>query len=135
MTRTWITAAPSALSLVVPMLAHAQEQLLAQYVADIRAEDRHNSTGVRLTSFAALLAQDRANYHRFGIRHSNDGADPIFGDRAMRAQITDAVVEVSPGYAGYVQSILGGDIASTYLVVYVHGTGTQITRISFVVPG
>ncbi|MEM7074212.1 MAG: hypothetical protein AAGA28_13695 [Pseudomonadota bacterium] len=62
---------------------------IAYYVAWIGPEDMRNSGGARLTDFGAVLQQDRANYHRFGIRHPQDEGDPVFGDRAQRARIPE----------------------------------------------
>ncbi|MCY4335525.1 MAG: hypothetical protein OXC60_12760 [Litoreibacter sp.] len=121
-------------SLTTPSLA--QERLLAQYVADIGPEDHYNSSGTRLTSFAALIAQDRANYHRFGIRHDDDGADPIFSDRAMRAQIGPGVMDIEDYYDQYVRNILASNGAGgTYFIVNVYGQAGRISRISITVPG
>lgn len=123
------------LTCLMPLSAKA-EQLLASYVADLGPEDHYNSSGQRLTSFAALLAQDRANYHRFGIRHASDGNDPIFANRAMRAQIGPGVLRIESYYNQYVQNILNTQSPiGTYMVVEVYGSGNTITRISIVVPG
>lgn len=120
--------------LTLPLPATAQEQLLAQYVADLGPEDHFNSSGTRLTTFGALLAQDRANYHRFGIRHRNDGADPIFSDRGMRAQIA-AKFQMQGYQMEYTQLILRNRPPGTYIVVSVWGNGRTISRVTFVVPG
>lgn len=121
---------------LAPPDARAQDQLLTQYVADLGPEDHVNSKGQRLGSFAALLAQDRANYHRFGIRHRSDGADPIFSSRAMRAQITAAIVEVPDYYQPYVDNVMSSDgSGGTYMVVKVFGSGKTISKITIDVPG
>ncbi|MBO9420105.1 hypothetical protein J7481_11410 [Labrenzia sp. R4_2] len=116
--------------------AVAQEQLLARYIANIGPEDHYNSSGKRLTSFAALIAQDRANFHRFGIRHQHDGFDPIFTHRSMRAQISPAVLKVESYYREYINHVVSSNGADgTYIIVYVYGYGNRITRISIDVPG
>ena len=117
--------------------AIADDRLLAQYVANLGPEDYVNSGGKRLTSFAALLAQDRANFHRFGIRHENDGDDPVFSSRAMRAQINPGTVQIPDHYRQYVANVMASDgrDGGTYMVVYVFGSGDRITRISIDVPG
>lgn len=66
--------------------AWAQQQIGAYY-AQIGREDMFNSSGVRLGDLGAILQQDRANYHRFGIRHAGDDSDRVFADPATRAQI------------------------------------------------
>lgn len=65
----------------------AAQQQLGAYYAQIGREDMFNSSGVRLGDLGAILQQDRANYHRFGIRHAGDDSDPFFADRAARSQI------------------------------------------------
>ncbi|GIT95785.1 hypothetical protein JANAI62_24080 [Jannaschia pagri] len=75
------------LTLAVPAQAYDQ---LAYYITTIGPEDLRNSRGVRLSDPAAVVQQDRANYHRFGIRHAGDEGDPVFGSRGMRAMIPGA---------------------------------------------
>ena len=60
---------------------------IGSYWAVIGPEDMFNSSGVRLTNLGAVLQQDRANFHRFGIRHVGDEGDPVFGNPAARALI------------------------------------------------
>ncbi|GGL76571.1 hypothetical protein [Wenxinia marina] len=67
--------------------AAQQWNQLAYYVAWIGPEDMRNSSGVRLTSLGAVLQQDRANVHRFNIRHPQDEYDPVFGNQSVRAMI------------------------------------------------
>ena len=120
---------------MLPAAASAQDQLLTRYVANIGPEDHYNSQGVRLTTFGALLAQDRANVHRLGIRHEYDGVDPVFGARAMRAQIAGAV-QIPSYYAQYAANVVNSNgFGGTYMVVYVYGYGRTITRVTIDVPG
>ena len=120
---------------LLPHGAQAQERLMAKYIADIGPQDHFNSSGALLTTFAALLAQDRANYHRFGIRHPNDGSDPIFGSRAMRAQINGATVQIPSYYTPYTSHMVNNRPGASYMVVYVFGNGATISRITIEVPG
>lgn len=60
---------------------------IGSYWAVIGPDDMYNSRGARLTDLGAVLQQDRANYHRFGVRHPGDEPDPVFADRATRALI------------------------------------------------
>ena len=70
----------------MPTLAQAQ-QLIGSYVALLSERDHFNSNGVRLASAAAIIRQDRANFHRFGIRDPEDQDDPFFGDEGNRAAL------------------------------------------------
>lgn len=76
--------------LILPTPLAAQE-LLESYVAFIAPEDRRNSKGVKLTHLSAVLAQDRANFHRFGIRQARDTADGVFTTTQKRSQIPNLV--------------------------------------------
>lgn len=64
-------------SLFISAPAQAQE-LLATYTAYLSRNDHHNSYGERLRSVAAIIRQDRANYHRFNVRDPEDKWDPFF---------------------------------------------------------
>lgn len=80
----------SALLAVLASQSAAQDlRQMAYYRAEIGSEDFRSSRGARLTDFGAVLQQDRANVHRFGIRHAGDDIDPVFGDRAQRARLPE----------------------------------------------
>ena len=64
---------------------------IAYYVAYVGPEDMRTSSGEPLMNLGGALQQDRANYHHFGIRHSQDESDPIFADRNLRAKIPEMV--------------------------------------------
>ncbi|WP_422071652.1 hypothetical protein [Tranquillimonas rosea] len=68
--------------------AGAQE-LLGRYTAVIGPEDRRNSSGAPLLRPGQILAQDRANVHRFGVMQPGDQSDPVFSQRDMRAAMPD----------------------------------------------
>lgn len=80
--------------------------------------DLRNSRGVPLGDFCAVVQQDRANVHRFGIRHELDDLDPIFHDRAARARIA-ATCRLAPG-SEYLPSSLA-QYGSKYIWVRVYG--------------
>lgn len=73
-----------------PVVAQEWRQF-AYYVAYIGPEDMRNSSGQPVTSLGGVLQQDRANFHRFGIRHPQDDSDPVFADRGFRALIPQMV--------------------------------------------
>lgn len=60
-------------------------ELIESYVAQLSSADHFNSNGERLTTVAAIIRQDRANFHRFGIRDSLDESDDFFEDKDNRA--------------------------------------------------
>lgn len=60
------------------------QQLVESYRAFLSERDHFNSNGERLTSAAAIIRQDRANFHRFGIRDPQDEDDRFFADADNR---------------------------------------------------
>lgn len=79
------------LAILPSSLVAQQWNQLAYYLAYIGPEDMFNSQGQRVTSLGGVLQQDRANFHRFGLRHAQDEGDPVFADPAWRARIPDMV--------------------------------------------
>ncbi len=67
-----------AITLMMAQAAFAAPNL-ASYYATIGREDFYNSSGSPLRDVGAVVQQDRANFHRFGLRHSGDETDPYFG--------------------------------------------------------
>lgn len=74
------------LDLVAPA-AKAQGPLLESYVAFLGPNDHYNSRGARLTEPWQIVRQDRANFHRFGIRDQGDQADRFFASTQNRARM------------------------------------------------
>lgn len=130
-TRTFTIAAAFAavLTTVLAGASVAQDQPIGGYLTLLGAEDLTNSSGVRLTSAAAIIAQDRANFHRFGIRHQDDQSDPWFHSRGHRAAIP-SLVQVD----AYTADIIVRQGALVYIEVYADPTG-QMTRMTVVIPG
>jgi len=71
-----------------------QAQLVGAYTAAIAARDLTNSKGVQLSSFAAVLQQDRANVHKTGmVDHFGDFHDEVdayFTSPKRRSQLAGA---------------------------------------------
>ena len=63
------------------------QQLLDRDQAVIGGEDRRNSRGVALPDVEYIIRQDRANFHRFGIRHPGDTADRFFSSADARNRL------------------------------------------------
>lgn len=110
-------------------VALAQDRSIGTYTAYLGPEDLVNSSGIRLNSAAAIVAQDRAYFHRFGVRHTQDEPDPWFGSRGHRAAILD-LVQVSDTAARSIVS-QGALVAVT---VFADPTG-QMTRMLVQIPG
>ena len=85
-----LVAAVLAASAMSPVAAQDYGEL-AWYSARIDVADMQNSRGQPLAKIGAVIQQDRANFHRFGIRQARDSDDGIFADRAMRAALPNLV--------------------------------------------
>ena len=100
-------------------------ELLESYQAYLSNRDHFNSRGVRLHSAAAIIRQDRANYHRFGKRDSADEPDGFFSSKANRARLERMLER---GQAS--RRVLNQIINSTPIIrVKIYGSGSSGTRI------
>lgn len=111
------------MALILPAQAAAQE-VLDRYIAVIGAQDRVNSAGTALTQPAQILAQDRANFHRFGIRQPGDTEDRTFRSTEERGQLARLLDNgaLDPAAA---DAILRGQ--NTPVLVEVLGSGNRPT--------
>jgi len=73
--------------------AIAQDQPLESYYARLSAQDHFNSQGRRLTTAAAIIRQDRANFHKFNRRDVEDESDRFFRIAANRARLEALIAE------------------------------------------
>jgi hypothetical protein len=62
-------------------------ELLDVYYARLSYRDHYNSRGMKLNSVAAIIRQDRANYHKFYIRDEEDTTDGFFATKYNRARL------------------------------------------------
>ncbi|MEM9011914.1 MAG: hypothetical protein AAGE18_11850 [Pseudomonadota bacterium] len=108
----------------------AAQQTVAAYFAAFGPQDYVNSRGQQLDSFAAILLQDRANYHRWGRPDWPDQSDPIFADRAARAQIP-ALFRAYPQNAAWNQFVTppSGALQEAEVRIYVCGRGGVLTHL------
>ena len=85
--RIFVAAAFAAtVSALLPTVAMAGEYL-GSYVARLSDTDHYASDGYPLTSAAAIVRQDRANFHRFGRVDRGDEYDPWFRSNESRARL------------------------------------------------
>ncbi|MCB1481759.1 MAG: hypothetical protein KDJ55_07285 [Rhodobiaceae bacterium] len=85
-------ALAAAIAIVLAFLinpAPAGDNPLDGYVARLSVDDHYNSNGVRLDNVAAIIRQDRANYHKFGVRDPEDEPDGFFSNVHNRALLED----------------------------------------------
>ena len=78
----WFVLVATCLSFAVTP-ARADEWL-ESYVAYLSDNDHYNSRGVPLRDAASVLAQDRANVHRFNLWDGDDESDKFFTTTARR---------------------------------------------------
>ena len=105
------------LTLLVAMLAGlsaqpvlAQDlQLIESYYAWLSDADHHNSKGTRLTEYWQVIRQDRANFHRFGLRDDYDDPDAMFDDAQARATL-EALLRQDPMPKDQADLIVQGEV-------------------------
>ncbi|MEM7775905.1 MAG: hypothetical protein AAF732_09875 [Pseudomonadota bacterium] len=86
--------------------AHAQT-LIESYVAHLSERDHFNSRGDRLRSAAAIIRQDRANFHRFGLRDPSDESDGFFSLKSNRGRL-ERLLRRGRAAPGVVNRIVNG---------------------------
>lgn len=111
----------------LPMPAAAQV-LMGSYYAEIGPEDRQNSSGAALSDAGGILQQDRANVHRFGIRHAGDQIDAVFDTPELRAMLPD-LFRKSLRAPGVDSGLLGEAGAHFRVLVLLCGDGRSLTHV------
>lgn len=97
------------------------QQLLETYEARLSERDHFNSAGQRLTSAAAIIRQDRANFHRFGVKDPGDEDDSYFADNRNRELLEQLLNrgQIDPATA----SVIVSDTPVVRVEVYKGGVG------------
>lgn len=72
--------------LLISPLSYGVEPI-DSYVARLGSQDHFNSAGSRLKTVTDIIRQDRANFHKYNIRDSEDQSDSVFGDVKKRERI------------------------------------------------
>lgn len=60
------------------------DELEEEYQARLSAFDHYSSSDQKLDSVAAIIRQDRANYHKFKVRDEEDQGDGFFSSAGNR---------------------------------------------------
>jgi hypothetical protein len=105
------------------------QDLIAEYFALIGPQDMVNSSGERLRDWCAMIQQDRANYHRFGLRDEQDQGDPIFASREARAAIAGRC-EIMANSRYVVDRLQSGERNYVWVRVYGSGGRPQVVLVS-----
>jgi len=73
--------------------------LVDSYTAKIGYYDHYNSRGTPLEKYSEILRQDRANYHKFNKRDSEDEGDQYFTSKGNRAILEDMLYNSNISYS------------------------------------
>lgn len=95
------------LSIFTTALLYAYDGITL-YGTEITSKDRYNSSGERLKTVRAILRQDRANFHQFGLKDTYDQNDNFFASKSNREIFDTAKITISPALANKI--INGGDV-------------------------
>ena len=83
------------------------DRLIESYTARLSPRDHENSNGVRLTSAAAVIRQDRANYHKGIHQDEEDQGDQYFAS-ARNREVLEAMLERGASTRGALNAIVNG---------------------------
>ncbi len=104
LTRKMITA----LGGVLVLSSHAAADVLVEsYEAVLSKRDHFNSAGERLDNVAAIIRQDRANFHKFGKRDEGDHGDTFFS-KAKNREILERLLQRGRTTKAVMNSIVNG---------------------------
>ena len=92
------------------------------YLARLSAQDHFGADGARLTSVAAIVRQDRANYHSNGLRDVEDETDVFFASAENRARL-EALIAQGSVTPTATRAILNG---TPLIIVRVYETYVEI---------
>jgi hypothetical protein len=106
MRSTFVVALAVSGALVLASSSKAQ-QLVESYQAFLSEADHFNSNGERLRTAAAIIRQDRANFHRFGRQDPADQSDSFFADAPNREAL-ERMLEQGQAAPGVIARIVNG---------------------------
>jgi hypothetical protein len=94
--------------------------IVASYKAHLSSQDHFSSNGSRLSNAAAVIRQDRANFHKFGLRDAQDQSDDFFANSSNRKALEQMLKRgnISPGLS---EAIING---RPFVIVKVIRTST-----------
>lgn len=115
---------------LLPAGVAAGDGVIAEYSAYLGATDHYNSSGARLTEPWQIIRQDRANFHRFGLRDDWDDWDGLFDNANNRARL-ETLVRQAGFSAGDRRLIVNEEV---FVNVTVYGYGNTITGVYVEVP-
>ena len=96
------------------VIVNPAARTVAAYRTTLGAQDRKSSAGVRLYRLRDILAQDRANVHKFGRADAGDQKDSYFNSPQRRTQFQD--LEIGADVAT-IERIADGEVFALDIVV------------------
>ncbi len=120
--KSWLFA--SLLLVGVGPTLHAQDRVLNEYTARLSEQDHFSSDGVRLTSPAAIIRQDRANFYKFHRADPEDEADRYFDTAEHRERLEQMLERGRTDRHAYRAIVDGTPLI--HVVVYREGDGVFI---------
>lgn len=81
--------------------------LIESYSAQLSTRDHYNSSGARLKDAAAIIRQDRANFHKFNKRDAADQSDKFFSSVQNRG-VLETLLKRGSSSASAQNSIVNG---------------------------
>ena len=116
----------SLLALYFGSYSFAQADYMGSYRAFLSERDHFNSSGKRLRNPAAIIRQDRANFHRFGRRDAGDEWDEYLHSTNNRA-IVERWLNAGNTPSWVKRRIVNG---TPYINVHFYGDGYSVYSIS-----
>ena len=105
MIRKTLLACAAVFGLTMAAMPASAAELIESYNAWLSRADHYNSNGQRLTSAAAIIRQDRANYHKFGIQDPGDESDNYF-DNVNNRDLLERLLNDGTSDPGVLRQIL-----------------------------
>src|SRR3569832_1592331 len=109
MFRKTLLASAAALAVTAFAAPASAADLIGSYNAWLSRADHYNSNGQRLTSAAAIIRQDRANFHKFGIQDPGDESDNYFDNVNNRA-LLEQMLNDGTSDPGVLRQIVNGNV-------------------------
>jgi len=109
MIRKTLLACAAVLGLSFAAAPASAAELIGSYNAWLSRADHYNSNGQRLTSAAAIIRQDRANFHKYGIQDAGDESDSYFDNVNNRA-LLEQMLNDGTSDSGVLRQIVNGNV-------------------------
>ncbi|MCP5536079.1 MAG: hypothetical protein H7A51_07555 [Akkermansiaceae bacterium] len=115
------------LSSMTPAFA---DTLRETYIAKLSTRDHFNSKGQRLTNAAAIIRQDRANFHKYGKRDAGDQSDKFFASANNRA-LLEKFINRGRSTKSALQKIVNGT-PSIVVKIYRNDSGDDYINVTVI---